>query len=110
LVQAVVQNPLPRHALLNVNFPAGSSTRFAVTCLGQRNYGAVVHEKTDPRGRNYYWIGGGDAQYEDIPGSDCNAVFKDGLVSLTPLNIDLTDHALLDTLRTWEVPGYSRNG
>jgi 5'-nucleotidase len=108
LVAAVAHNPLPGHALLNVNFPSGAATRFAITTLGQRNYGAVVHEKVDPRGRRYYWIGGGDAQHADIPGSDCNAVFKDGEVSVTPLDLDLTDHALLDTLRTWQVDGYVR--
>lgn len=108
LVSAVGSRPLPRHALLNVNFPGGASfSRFAITRLGERNYGQVVVEKTDPRGRRYYWIGGGDARHEDVPGSDCNAVFRDGAVSITPLNLDLTDHGLLDTLRTWEVPGYS---
>ena len=106
LVEAVAGHPLPRHALLNVNFPSGNADRFAITCLGTRNYGAVVHEKTDPRGRQYYWIGGGDAHYDDLPGSDCNAVFKDGVISLTPLNIDLTDHGLLGTLGTWRVQGY----
>lgn len=110
LVDAVSKNPLPRHALLNVNFPSPVPARFAITTLGTRNYGAVVHEKTDPRGRQYYWIGGGDVAYSDIAGSDCNAVFRQGLVSVTPLNLDLTDHALLGTLGCWEVSGYSRAG
>lgn len=109
LVAAVSRNPLPRHALLNVNFPGGAPTRFAITCLGKRSYGQVVVEKTDPRGRAYYWIGGGEAKHEDIAGSDCNAVYTAGVISVTPLNLDLTDHGLLDTLRTWQVPGYSPN-
>ena len=106
LLSAVAGNPLPRHALLNVNFPSGTPTGVRVTALGKRNYGAVVHENVDPRGRRYYWIGGGDAHYEDIPGSDCSAIFGERAISVTPLGIDLTDHGLIDTLRLWRIPGY----
>ena len=109
LVEAVARNPLPRHALLNVNFPSGRADRFAVTRLGTRNYGDVVHEKTDPRGRSYYWIGGGDAHYDDLPGSDCNAVLSQELISVTPLNLDLTDHGMLGALGAWDVQGYQRH-
>jgi 5'-nucleotidase len=108
LVAALQAHPLPPHTLLNVNFPNGAPSRFSVTSLGKRNYGSVVVEKTDPRGRRYYWIGGVDAHYEDIPGSDCNAVFRDGCISVTPLCFDLTDRGMFDLLRAWEVPGYSK--
>ena len=64
--------------------------------LGRRTYGNEVVEKTDPRGRKYYWIGGeGGATNEDIPGSDCNAALKDGLVAVTPLHLDSTHDAVL---------------
>jgi 5'-nucleotidase len=106
LLSAVAANPLPRHALLNVNFPSGEPRRLLVTALGKRDYGGVVHEQSDPRGRRLYWIGGGDARYDDIPGTDCSAVFREKAISVTPLAIDLTDHGLLDALRGWEVPGY----
>jgi 5'-nucleotidase len=49
-----------------------------------------VIEKEDPRGRKYYWIGGNEYQHEDFPGSDCNTCLRDGLVSVTPLQLDLT--------------------
>jgi 5'-nucleotidase len=107
LIAAVVQNPLPRHAILNVNFPTGATTRYAFTGLGKRTYAAEVVEALDPRGRRYWWIGGGDAVHEDVPGSDCNAVFMDNVISVTPLDLDLTDHGLLGALRQWQVPGYS---
>ena len=107
LLAALVANPLPGHALLNVNFPTGAPKRFAITTLGNRTYAAEVVQTQDPRGRSFHWIGGGDAHYEDIPGSDCSAVFVDGAISITPLSLDLTDHRLLDTLRGWKVPGYA---
>lgn len=108
LASQVAARALPHKTLLNVNFPESPSDLFEVTCLGKRTYGQAVVEKIDPRGRRYYWIGGDEPRHEDIPGSDCNAVFDRGAVSVTPLHLDLTDHRLLDALSTWEVPGYVR--
>jgi 5'-nucleotidase len=96
----------PAPLLLNVNVPPGPVRGFAVTRLGRRTYGNDVVEKTDPRGRKYYWIGGeGGARNEDIPGSDCNAV-KDGLAAITPLHLDPTQDGALERLRALTLPGY----
>ena len=95
--------------LLNVNVPAGPVKGYRFTRLGRRTYGNDVVEKTDPRGRKYYWIGGeGGARNEDIPGSDCNAVLLDGLAAVTPLQLDSTHDAVLDGLRSVAVPGYEK--
>jgi len=91
--------------LLNVNVPPGKPTGAAITRLGRRTYSAAVVEKLDPRGRAYYWIGGDEQAHENVPGSDCDAVFDRGLISVTPLHLDLTQHALLEELRGWELPG-----
>lgn len=108
LANVVAENPLPRSTLLNVNFPAGTPKGYAFTTLGKRRYGEVVIEKTDPRGRLYYWIGGNEASHEDIPGSDCNALFDQGMISITPLNLDFTDHPELEVLQSWRIPGYQK--
>jgi 5'-nucleotidase len=91
--------------LLNVNVPPGKPAGAAITRLGRRTYSAAVVEKLDPRGRAYYWIGGDEQAHENVPGSDCDAVFDRGLISVTPLHLDLTQHALLEELRGWELPG-----
>ena len=96
---------LPPGTLLNVNVPEGMPTGAAITRLGRRTYSAAVVEKLDPRGRAYYWIGGDEQAHENVPGSDCDAVFDRGLISVTPLHLDLTQHALLEELRGWELPG-----
>ena len=93
--------------LLNVNVPAGPVKGYRFTRLGVRTYGNEVVEKLDPRGRSYYWIGG-DASHQDIPSSDCNTVFDDGLVAVTPLHLDLTQHAALQELRSWTIPGFAK--
>jgi len=96
---------LPPGTLLNVNVPEGQPAGVAITRIGKRTYSAAVVEKMDPRGRAYYWIGGDEQSHENVPGSDCDAVFDRGLISVTPLHLDLTLHALVEELNGWELPG-----
>lgn len=89
---------LPPGVTLNVNVPEGQPTTWQRTFLGRRPYSHAVHVRHDPRGRPYYWIGGDPAAHDDLPGSDCNAIHE-GMVSVTPLEVDLTEprlEALLD--------------
>jgi len=109
LVAAALAETLPPHMLLNVNVPAGEPAGYAVTRLGRHSYGSDVVEKTDPRGRKYYWIGGTEYQHEDIPGSDCNLVLRERRVSVTPLHMDLTDEGMRSRVAGWTVEGFSRS-
>ncbi|HPP83511.1 MAG TPA: 5'/3'-nucleotidase SurE, partial [Rubrivivax sp.] len=81
--------------LLNVNIPnradAAALPR-VVTRLGRRHASAPVKRQFNPRGEPIYWIGpAGDAR-EAGEGTDFHAVAT-GCVSITPLQVDLTDHA-----------------
>jgi 5'-nucleotidase len=106
---ALAQESLPPQMLLNVNVPAGLELEgYVVTRLGKHSYGFDVIEKTDPRGRKYYWIGGNEYQHEDVPGSDCNAVLRERRVSVTPLQLDLTDDAMRAEVGRWPVDGFER--
>ncbi len=100
---------LPPGALLNVNVPPGEPAGAEITRIGKRSYLASVVEKLDPRGRAYYWIGGDEQAHEDVPGSDCNAVFDKRRISVTPLHLDLTQHALVEELKKWDLPGLASN-
>jgi 5'-nucleotidase len=111
LTRAALGQPLPPRLLLNVNVPSKGEPRgWAVTRLGRHSYGNQVVENTDPRGRRYYWIGGSGYAHEDLPGSDCNAVLDEQLISVTPVLLDLTDLARLEELGRWPVEGYQRRG
>ncbi len=96
--QVLAQAPLsPGQApwLLNVNIPnradAASLPR-VVTRLGRRHASEPVIRQTSPRGEPIYWIGpAGDAR-ECGEGTDFHAVAS-GCISITPLQVDLTDHA-----------------
>lgn len=106
LAVTVHQKGLPRDTYLNVNvpdLPAESLLPPLITCQGKRSYEGTIVDKVDPRGRNYYWIGTTDLSFEDIPGTDYHAVSR-GHVSISPLHIDLTNHASIATLKSWELP------
>ena len=109
LLEAANGAPTSPSLLLNVNVPVdGKAGAFRLTKLGRRGYFAKVEERRDPRGRPYYWIGGPEREHVDIPGSDCNAVFDDGLASVTPLSVNLTRTEALEPLDAWAVPGFKR--
>ena len=88
--------------LLNVNVPNRADADrlpVAVTRLGRRHASEPVIVQQSPRGEPIYWIGpAGDAR-EAGAGTDFHAVAV-GRVSITPLQVDLTDHATLDSWRT----------
>jgi 5'-nucleotidase len=83
--------------LLNVNFPSRPDADvlpWATTRLGRRHASEPVIAQKSPRGDTIYWIGpAGDAR-EAGAGTDFHAVAQ-GRVSITPLQVDLTDHASL---------------
>ena len=107
LTREALSRSLPPRLLLNVNVPGAVEPRgWAVTRLGRHSYGNQVVENTDPRGRRYYWIGGSDYAHEDLPGSDCNAVLDQHLISVTPVLLDLTDLERMEDLRRWPVDGF----
>jgi 5'-nucleotidase len=110
LARRLVASAPARPVLLNVNVPAGPVRGYRLVRLGRRDYGNEVVEKTDPRGRKYYWIGGeGGARHDDIPDTDCNTVLSEGLVAVTPIRLDWSHDGLVEELRSWQVDGYPRS-
>jgi 5'-nucleotidase len=100
IARALADSDRARPLLLNVNFPAGASSRLRATRLGSRVYQDEVEFRRDPRGREYLWIGGPGAEHRMIPGSDTEA-FDEGVIGVTPLVLDLwarADHERTETL------------
>jgi len=97
LVQQVIAGGLGPAFLLNVNIPNradASALPRRVTRLGRRHASEPVIKQISPRGEAIYWIGpAGDAR-EAGEGTDFHAT-ANGMVSLTPLQVDLTHHAAL---------------
>jgi 5'-nucleotidase len=107
LARMVMLHGLPADTFLNVNVPPGVTKGVKMTKQGKRRYEDLVVEKFDPRGRKYYWIGGGAGQFERMEGSDFLAVEK-GYISVTPLHFDLTNYRSFNALAEWDSKGGER--
>ena len=94
VASVVLRERLPNRTFLNINAPLGRPKGFRVTVQAKRNHVTVVDERKDPRGRPYYWIEEGQNDWEPHDRSDYQAV-RDGYISITPLQPDLTDRGAL---------------
>jgi len=94
---------LPKDTLLNINVPnveADQIPSYKITHQGKRVFEDAVVEKVDPRGKKYYWIGGGDQGFQDIAGTDFHAI-ANCYISITPLCVDLTNRSAVQALEGW---------
>ncbi len=105
LTKKVLDNGLPVNTLLNVNFPAVPWPEIKgveLTRLGHRVYLDELVAREDPRGRPYYWIGGLPPKGRADHGTDIWAM-DNRLISITPINLDMTDHHLLQEIKRWNL-------
>ena len=103
IVERLMATPLGKPTILNVNvpnLPVQAVKGIRVTRLGNRHRSEAVIRAEDPRGRPVYWVGPAGAGQDAGPGTDFHAV-AEGYVSVTPLSVDLTNHAALDSVRAW---------
>lgn len=103
LAHIVNRGDFPGETLLNVNLPAVPVDEIRgvrITRLARRVYTDSLMRAADPSGRPYFWIGGGGVEWSADEGTDFHAVDQ-GYVSVTPLHLDLTNHALLHDVEAW---------
>jgi 5'-nucleotidase len=91
---------------LNINVPPDKPKGLRVTVQARRNHITIVDPRTDPRGQAYYWIEEGENDWEPHDRSDYQAV-RDGYVSVTPLQADMTDHDALSKLESVQLESES---
>jgi len=105
LAREVIRRKMQVKQVLNVNLPhrpASEIRGVRLTRLGTRVYRDSLVRKTDPRGRDYYWIGGEDPVWEPGEGTDFHAVHE-GWISVTPMTLDLTDHRAVEDMEQWNL-------
>jgi 5'-nucleotidase len=103
VARQVLAHGLPPKTLLSVNIPylpVEKLQGYQVTRQGLRIYKDQLVRREDPRGIPYYWIGGEAPSAVLEEGTDFWAL-SHGYVSITPVQLDLTAYALMDTVRTW---------
>jgi len=103
VAKKILKGGLPLGIILNINVPNVDKKLIKghrVTFQGIKNYSNITTEHIDPRGERYYWISGKEDGFDDIAGSDCNAV-AEGYISLTPLRVDMTDRNFMKKMKDW---------
>jgi len=101
LASMALQFGLPENTLLNINIPQlppGDIRGIRFTRQGRRIYKNAIQETYDPWGRKHYWIGGGTVQWSGGEDTD-EHVLREGYISVTPIQLDLTNHEGRDYLQ-----------
>lgn len=103
LVKHYQKHPFPAPMLLNVNVPDVPFEELRgieITRLGKRHKAEPVVKSQNPRGQTVYWVGAAGAAQDAGEGTDFGAVGR-GFVSVTPLQIDLTQYGQIASLKQW---------
>jgi len=105
LVRQVLERGNTPRMLLNINIPLLPDAELrgvTLTRLGTRLYADTLVRKVDPRGKDYFWIGGEDPVWQPDEGTDFHAVDA-GFISVTPLRLELTDHEAIVRMQSWRL-------
>jgi 5'-nucleotidase len=106
VAQHILKKGLPKDTLLNINVPNIEEEEiksYKITCQGRWTHnGSAVIEKIDPRGKKYYWIGGGELVFDKRGDTDFEAV-SNSYISITPLHLDLTNYSSIQQLKRWRL-------
>ncbi|MBU1691574.1 MAG: 5'/3'-nucleotidase SurE [Gammaproteobacteria bacterium] len=103
LIKRHQDQPFTSPVLLNVNVPDVPYDQLQgreVTRLGRRHKAEPVVKSVNPRGETVYWVGAAGAAQDAGAGTDFGAVAR-GMVSVTPLQIDLTHYEQMDVIKGW---------
>ena len=105
LARIVGQRGLPPDTFLNVNIPDVEPSAIAgvtITRQGRRRYQSRIEKRVDPRGLPYYWLSGDLYDQDTDSATDVGALASD-MISITPINLDLTHHVFVEELGTWGI-------
>ena len=105
LVNLVLKNGLPVRTLLNVNVPnvpESEIKRVRITRHGKAVYREYFDERKDPWGRSYYWMAGEKVRIKEDDSVDDSAL-DNNMVSVTPIQFDLTDYSNLELIESWKI-------
>lgn len=105
VVEKVLETGLPPNTLLNVNIPdpdVAPINGFRMTYLGSRHYENFIDSEQVDTDRFHHTIGGADPVWTGDEGTDIAAV-RAGYVSITPLNMDMTDYKEIVEMERWRL-------
>ncbi len=111
MIEKLLARKQPGRELYNLNIPisalSGEPPKLAVVPMDVTQYWERFEKRENPFGRTYYWLTGRPdprqpKQPESDEPTDLKAV-KNGLLTLTPLDYDLTKTALMREMQSWSL-------
>ncbi|OIQ27363.1 MAG: 5'/3'-nucleotidase SurE [Bacteroidetes bacterium MedPE-SWsnd-G2] len=105
ITKQVLKNGLATGVILNVNFPNLNSEEIKgikICRQAKANWKEKFDKRTNPMGREYYWLSGNFVNLDGGEDTDEWAL-ENGYVSLVPVQFDLTAHHCIQTLNTWDL-------
>ena len=103
IIEQLTISPLSRDTILNINvpdLPLDQIKGIRATRLGKRHMAQPTVKAVDPRGKTVYWVGLPGKVQDAGPGTDFSAV-EAGYVSITPLQLDLTNYEKMREIEPW---------
>jgi 5'-nucleotidase len=105
LALLVAKKGLPERTLLNVNVPPLKKEEIRgilVTRQGKSLWNDTFDTRRDPGNKEYFWLTGGlDEADTDVEFDQ--AAIRNNYISVTPIQYDLTDYAMMDVLKRWNL-------
>ena len=101
LIRSLVAKEWPKNTFMNVNMPdcLPEEVKGVRVCpMGKRIMNIKLLERLDPKQRPYFWLGGERDNTSDREGVDLDFLAR-GYITVTPLNLDLTDYKALELVR-----------
>lgn len=106
IISQVMENELPGSVCLNVNIPKGAIEEIRGIKVCRQNKGFWREEfdkRTDPMGRNYYWLTGYYYNCEPEAEDTDEWALRNNYVAVVPLHTDLTAYKMIEHLRQWKL-------
>lgn len=100
VVKQMLADPMPQHTLLNVNIPKCTAEEFQGIKICRQAYAKWEEEfeqRTDPRGKDYFWMTGKFVNLDDRADTDVIAL-KNNYASVVPVSFDLTNVTMKDKM------------
>lgn len=105
LAMVIMKQGMPKGTLLNVNVPAVPESEIRgvrVTRQGKSSWDDTFDVRRDPSNREYYWLTGSMVMCDHDSDVDQVAI-TEHYVSVSPIHYDLTDHAMMEQMRSWRI-------
>lgn len=95
--------PLQNRRFLNVNIPFSSEFKgYKVTKVGKRIYANEAQKYTNPRNKEFFWIGLPSYEWKKNTSNNCDiSAINEGFVTITPIHLDMTCYEELSEVEQW---------